>query len=56
MDSLISSEGDIVKQGEIIGKSGATVLATGPHLHWEIRLNGTAVNPDYFKENLLFRP
>jgi murein DD-endopeptidase MepM/ murein hydrolase activator NlpD len=56
MDSLIASEGDIVKQGDVIGKSGATGLATGPHLHWEIRLNGSAVNPDFFKENLLFRP
>ena len=56
MDSLIAKEGDIVKQGDIIGKSGATGLATGPHLHWEIRLNGTAVNPDFFKEIQLFRP
>ena len=56
MDSLIASEGDIVKQGDVIGLSGATGLATGPHLHWEIRLNGSAVNPDYFKENQLFRP
>lgn len=56
MDSLIAKEGDVVKQGDIIGKSGATGLATGPHLHWEIRLNGSAVNPDFFKENLLFRP
>ena len=56
MDSLGVEEGDIVKQGDVIGKSGATGLATGPHLHWEIRLNGSAVNPDYFVENLLFRP
>lgn len=55
MDSLIAAEGDIVKQGDVIGLSGATGLATGPHLHWEIRLNGSAVNPDYFKENQLFR-
>ena len=56
MDSLIAKEGDIVKQGDLIGKSGATGLATGPHLHWEIRLRGMAVNPDYFKEIQLFRP
>ena len=56
MDSLGVEEGDTVKQGDIIGKSGATGLATGPHLHWEIRLKGSAVNPDYFKEIQLFRP
>ena len=56
MDSLVAKEGDIVKQGDLIGKSGATGLATGPHLHWEIRLRGMAVNPDYFKEIQLFRP
>ncbi|MBO4705006.1 MAG: M23 family metallopeptidase [Spirochaetaceae bacterium] len=56
MDSLVAKEGDIVKQGDLIGKSGATGLATGPHLHWEIRLRGSAVNPDYFKEIQLFRP
>ena len=56
MDSLIAKEGDIVKQGDLIGKSGATGLATGPHLHWEIRLRGLAVNPDFFKEIQLFRP
>lgn len=44
-------EGDIVKSGQLIGLSGATGLATGPHLHWEIRLNMEAVNPDFFVEN-----
>ena len=40
--------GDTVKRGEQIGLSGATGLATGPHLHWEVRLLGQAVNPDLF--------
>lgn len=44
-------EGDIVKPGQLIGLSGATGLATGPHLHWEIRLNMEAVSPDFFVEN-----
>lgn len=47
-------EGDYVKEGDLIGLSGSTGLATGPHLHWEIRLNGSAVRPEFFLNNFTF--
>jgi murein DD-endopeptidase MepM/ murein hydrolase activator NlpD len=37
--------GSQVRQGQVIAYSGATGLATGPHLHYEIRINGVQVNP-----------
>lgn len=54
LDSTLIEEGMLVKAGEQIAFSGATGLATGPHLHWEVRFLGEAINPDFFVENELF--
>ena len=39
------ARGDRVRQGQTIGRVGATGLATGPHLHYEFLLNGVHRNP-----------
>ncbi len=54
LSSMDVKEGDTVKQGDLIAKSGSTGLATGPHLHWEMRLNGSAVKPEFFMDDFTF--
>lgn len=44
MQSLAVSAGQTVKQGDVIGYVGATGLATGPHLHWEMSVGGQLVD------------
>ncbi len=45
LSGLSVSPDQYVTQGQVIGHSGNTGFSTGPHLHFEIRLNGIPVNP-----------
>ncbi len=45
LSEVLQTSGTVVEQGDLIGRMGATGLATGPHLHWEVVVRGVTVNP-----------
>ena len=55
MSSRAVSQGQTVNQGDVVGYVGTTGNSTGNHLHFEIRVNGSRVDPlNYFKDLTLY--
>jgi len=53
LSQVLVRPGQSVKRGELIAKSGRSGLVSGPHLHYEVRLNGWKQNPvDYFFDDV----
>ena len=48
LDEIIATKGTKVGRNQVIGKVGQTGLATGPHLHFEIMLNGEYIDPNIY--------
>jgi murein DD-endopeptidase MepM/ murein hydrolase activator NlpD len=55
LNKTLVKVGDKVKQGQQIAEIGATGRVTGPHLHWNVYLNKTKVDPSYFISNQMHK-
>jgi murein DD-endopeptidase MepM/ murein hydrolase activator NlpD len=50
MSEVLVTEGQEVKAGAVLGRIGSTGRSTGPHLHYEVRVNDEPVDPERFLE------
>ena len=48
MSEIDVSEGQAVAAGDLLGRLGSTGRSTGPHLHYEVRVDGEPVDPERF--------
>jgi murein DD-endopeptidase MepM/ murein hydrolase activator NlpD len=48
LSNILVKEGQTIKPGQVIGRVGSTGRSTGPHLHYETRIEGDAVDPHKF--------
>lgn len=45
LSTIVASVGQLIREGEVLGRVGSTGRSTGPHLHYEVRINDQPVNP-----------
>lgn len=46
LSEIYAQEGSVIRQGETVGLVGSTGMSTGPHLHFEVRINDIRVDPE----------